>query len=184
MLKKVCKNCLKELPLSDFTPTKKKYKFGVLSNCKACASKLRPSRAGCQKSIEYSRNYREENPEKVAETKANRVDDWWSRNREKHNSKNRKWCRDNPEHNRAKAAKRRAKKLQATPEWLTQDHYSQIKAAYIHAKDCEIVSGEAYHVDHIVPLQGKNVCGLHVPWNLQVLPSDINLSKSNKLLIK
>lgn len=180
MLRKVCKNCLKDLPLSSFTPTKKRYKFGVLSNCKPCMNRLRPSRVGCQNSIEYSRKYRQENPEKVSKTKSNRVDDWWSRNREKHNAKNRKWCRDNPDYNRAKTAKRRAKKLQATPEWLTQDHYNLIRDIYAHAKDCELVSGEAYHVDHIVPLQGENVCGLHVPWNLQVLPSDINLSKSNK----
>lgn len=82
--------------------------------------------------------------------------------------------------NVARVAKRRAKKLQATPEWLTKEHLDQIKDIYAHARDCEVVTGDQYHVDHIVPLQGKDVCGLHVPWNLQVLPAEVNQSKSNK----
>jgi hypothetical protein len=76
--------------------------------------------------------------------------------------------------------KRYAKKKSASPPWLTQEHLDKIAGFYYHARDCELVSGQPYHVDHIVPLQGKDVCGLHVPWNLQVLPSDVNQSKSNK----
>jgi hypothetical protein len=66
------------------------------------------------------------------------------------------------------------------PTWLSEEQLSVIADFYAHAKDCEVVSGEKYHVDHIVPLQGKDICGLHVPWNLQVLPADVNISKSNK----
>ena len=69
--------------------------------------------------------------------------------------------------------------MQATPPWLNYDHKQEIEFTYSLAKECELLTGDQYHVDHIVPLQGENVCGLHVPWNLQVLPADINLKKSN-----
>tara|TARA_R100000541_G_C1879440_1_gene82084 strand:+ start:444 stop:905 length:462 start_codon:yes stop_codon:yes gene_type:complete len=57
----------------------------------------------------------------------------------------------------------------------------EIKNFYWLARDLKAVTGEEYHVDHIVPINGKNVCGLHVPWNLQVLPADINMSKGNRI---
>lgn len=89
------------------------------------------------------------------------------------------WCKKNPEKAAAAAAKYRAARKKATPPWLTEQMQEEILQIYIHAKDCQLVSGERYHVDHIVPLAGVDICGLHVPWNLQVLPADINISKSN-----
>ena len=71
-------------------------------------------------------------------------------------------------------AKRRAKKLNATPKWLTKEQLDTIKNFY---EECP----SGYHVDHIVPLQGISVSGLHVPWNLQLLTSTVNRSKSNKV---
>jgi len=70
-------------------------------------------------------------------------------------------------------AKRKAAKLQRTPKWLTEQQLSEIRKLY---ETCP----KGYHVDHIVPLQGKNVSGLHVPWNLQVIPAKDNIKKSNK----
>jgi len=65
--------------------------------------------------------------------------------------------------------RRKLIKLQ-TPKWVNMDDIKQIY------KD----RPEGHHVDHIVPLQGDNVSGLHVPWNLQHLPREENLKKSNK----
>jgi hypothetical protein len=77
-------------------------------------------------------------------------------------------------------AKRRAKKLQCTPKWLTEDHFNQIGMIYCMSDMMTKSTGVPHHVDHIIPLQGKTVNGLHVPWNLQVIPAVDNFKKSNK----
>ena len=79
---------------------------------------------------------------------------------------------------RANDARRRATKLKATPDWSEKE---LIKVVYSKAKWLESLTGLKYHVDHIVPLQGENVCGLHVWHNLQILEKSINLSKCNKV---
>jgi hypothetical protein len=80
----------------------------------------------------------------------------------------------------ANDAKRTNMKRDATPTWLTKDQLDEIENFYWLSNDLTKVSGEVYHVDHIVPIQGKTVCGLHVPWNLQILPADLNIAKSNR----
>jgi len=79
----------------------------------------------------------------------------------------------------ASSAKRRALKEQATPKWAST---KEIQSFYNLASYFTWVSGGfvKYHVDHIVPLKGKEVCGLHVQNNLQILKSVDNLRKSNK----
>lgn len=62
---------------------------------------------------------------------------------------------------------------QAVPKWLTDEQIQAIKIMYQNRPN-------GYHVDHIVPINGENVCGLHVPWNLQYLPAIENLRKNNK----
>lgn len=82
---------------------------------------------------------------------------------------------------RALGAKRRAQQLLATPAWA--DHV-EIKRVYV---TCLLVSRKTkvpHHVDHIVPLAHPRVCGLHVHWNLQVIPAETNLRKGNKLVTK
>jgi hypothetical protein len=189
---KYCHKCQTTKPFSDFYKCKRE-KDGCQSRCKACHKKYfektkdRRSEYGKKyreenkkKISEYLKSYYQENKDTISEYAKEYHKEYYPQNKEKVLLRNEKWAKSNPDKVRAKFAKRRAKKLQATPDWLTQEHLDQIKDIYAHARDCEVVTGDKYHVDHIVPLQGKDVCGLHVPWNLQVLPAEVNQSKSNK----
>lgn len=87
------------------------------------------------------------------------------------------WGRINKGRRAAIVAARRKAIKRATPPWLTDEQKAEIQAFYIEAARRE---GE-WHVDHIYPIKGKNSCGLHVPWNLQLLPGDDNRRKGNKV---
>jgi hypothetical protein len=76
---------------------------------------------------------------------------------------------------------RQARKLKATPSWLTQQHREQMTAVYVAAQKTSGLAGFKCHVDHIIPLKGKDVCGLHVPWNLRVVSQSYNSSKRNSI---
>lgn len=71
---------------------------------------------------------------------------------------------------------------QATPKWLTKAHWEEMEAIYAQARELSVLTGIQMHVDHIIPIRGEKVRGLHVPWNLQVLPASENISKSNDIV--
>ena len=108
-----------------------------------------------------------------------------------------KWREDNPHHantkklkleykkqnidkTNANTAKRRAAKINRTPSWLSSDDLWLINEAYSLAALRTKMFGFSWHVDHVIPLQGRTVSGLHVPSNLQVIPWIENVSKANK----
>ncbi len=80
----------------------------------------------------------------------------------------------------ANAAKRRAAKKQASPNWLSNEDKWLIKEIYETAALRTKLTKVDWHVDHIVPLKHDSVCGLHVPWNLQVITASENISKHNR----
>lgn len=77
-------------------------------------------------------------------------------------------------------AKYKAAKLKRTPSWLTEDDYWLMEQAYELAAMRTKLFGFPWHVDHVLPLQGKHVSGFHVPLNLQVIPGAENIRKGNR----
>ena len=92
------------------------------------------------------------------------------------------WKERNPLEVKASTKHRRDKHKQATPKWLSLEQKTVIRKLYIDAMTVSRITKVPYVVDHIVPLRGNDVCGLHVPWNLQVMTREENLKKSNKHL--
>ena len=87
-----------------------------------------------------------------------------------------------PDLYRAFTRARRKKHRQATPKWLTAEQKRAMRQIYIDAMTVSRITGTPYVVDHIIPLNGDAVSGLHVPWNLRVITREENLRKSNKLV--
>lgn len=89
--------------------------------------------------------------------------------------------RKNPARVNANTQMRNARKTKAAPKWLNRIQKLEMKEWYNLAKWMERHYGNKWHVDHIIPLKGKNVSGLHVPWNLQVITADENIKKGNRV---
>ncbi len=92
-----------------------------------------------------------------------------------------KWAAENVVYIRALTKARRRKHRLATPKWLKRSDVLAIRHLYQMAITMTKTTGEAYVVDHIIPLRHEEVCGLHVPWNLRVITRHENLIKSNKI---
>lgn len=99
-------------------------------------------------------------------------------NPEKFRERSRLYLLRFPEKHAARQAARRCKKVEATPAWANTFFIEEI---YDLAKRRTKLTGVEWHVDHIVPLKSRLVCGLHVESNLQVIPSVLNISKSNRM---
>jgi glucan-binding YG repeat protein len=206
---KCCSKCLVEKPLADFNK-ESAARDGLQSRCRECSRAHGKARYQATQGTELARKaaYRAANrealrqydrknaaqsaarkraarqnasPETLAPAKARAASAakmYRATDPEKYRRKIAAWQQSNKDKVRATTSRRKARKLQATPAWANAD---KIAAFYRSADALGMLTGDWYHVDHIVPLQGRIVCGLHNEFNLQVLPAAENIAKSNRI---
>lgn len=125
---------------------------------------------------EYKRKWYQSNSKKVNASKK----DWIQKNPDRHKANQEKWRLDNGYRLNHYSSKRRARERLAGGI-CNPEHLEEIFAIYRKAKILTKDTGIIHHVDHIFPLRAKNCSGLHVPWNLQIIPAEQNLKKNNKV---
>jgi ABC-type nitrate/sulfonate/bicarbonate transport system substrate-binding protein len=132
-----------------------------------------------EKLIAYKKAWVEANPEKVKENSKKR----YSEKKQEIKSYVAQYKKNNPHKANANKAKRKAAKSLRTPKWLSDIDFERIQTQYRLAEILTKLHNEPWHVDHIIPLQGKLVSGFHVPSNLQVIRGSDNCSKQNTFVL-
>jgi hypothetical protein len=205
MLTKICTCCGEEKTLDLFSK-KKTGKHGVRSQCKNCLliknreyNRVNSDKANARskrwkinnpdKVLAYKQQYRIEKAEDIKAYRDSRKDadkvlarKWRQHNKDKVNAYGKKWREHNQHFKTANQNRRRTLKLKATAKWDTElTDLVALEAAHL----CGLrqkITGYAWHVDHVIPLNGKVVSGLHVWNNLAVIPAAQNLSKGNRYI--
>lgn len=183
---KFCTKCKIQKSLDSFSPDKR-TPSGKTAHCKSCKNSYLltyyySTEGNIKRKLSFQKYNKTEQGKKLKRLQRIKYD-----NSEKGKLKKReldKKYTSKPEKRAIKnavGAKYRCTKLNATPKWLTKSQLDLIKMFYARAKYLTIETGIPHQVDHIIPLQGENVCGLHVPWNLRIVTKSENSSKGNKL---
>ena len=180
---KLCTSCNEEKEYIKFYKSKKS-KDGMFSTCKECDKKRckKYCKDNKDKIVKIQSKYSRSQKNKDRVNSYRSTDEGKRKRKEYYCKKGKETKRIWREGNRAKLtacqAKRRTCKINATPDWANLE---KIEVLYEKCIWLGSLTGLRYHVDHITPLQGDNVCGLHVWENLQILEASLNISKSNKI---
>ena len=158
---KTCTKCKSEKSLSEFY--KRSGTDTYLSWCKQCKR-------------ESGKSWNERNKQKHSEL--NRK--WYEENKEHHLANSKQWYESNKHRKLETTTAREKRCVLATPTWADRE---LIKELYALARKLTEQTGIPHEVDHVVPLQGKSVSGLHVENNLQVISAEEHRRKSNKFQI-
>lgn len=174
---KTCSKCQTLKPICNFHKNKARSD-GLSHYCVVCANARAAQKrlTDPEKVKEIQAKWRIENREKAkaACTK------WRINNRDKARVCTSIWKKENPVKSRALTNARKRRARLSTPLWAD---LKKVKKLYqVAATWNEIWPEDPVHVDHIIPLKGKNVSGLHTELNLQILRAADNMKKSNKLL--
>jgi hypothetical protein len=130
--------------------------------------------------LEYQIRVYKENPEKAIQRRLKT----YERTKDKHLAQKRIYRQTNKAKVNALAKAYKVRKKNRIPKWVDKDHMWLIKEAYELAQLRTKQFGFSWHVDHIVPIQGELVSGLHVIENLQVIPAIENIKKKNKFEVE
>jgi len=172
-MSKKCNKCGEVKELGCFSK-KRATPSGLRSECRACISlKGSAYRQAHRERINFRKR---ESAQRNKEVKAATNKAWYEANKERHRATSLAWRKANLDKVNEYAVERRAAKIKRTVAWANRE---KIVEFYVEAKRLQEETGIVMHVDHIIPLRGKLVSGLHVETNLQILPWHDNLSKSN-----
>ena len=177
---KTCCKCKEERPRTEFNKNKSKPD-GLNNYCKPCMKSYKrawQSQEDVKERHKLQQREKRKNPE-YAEAQRQVCRNYHAKNKEQIRSRQKQYYLDNIEYMHERASIGRGERAKRVPPWLTDEQRWVIREFYDLRNLRSEATGVEHHVDHIVPLQGKTVSGLHVPWNLQVIPASENLSKSN-----